>query len=122
MREEIDVTGLSRMVVTDFKDTDLKPRIEIKEDGKTHNRYFLPASAYIMVQEGSDIRIGDVIAKIPRETTKTKSELVILIQPIVVEDDSWHREIERTQRRMERERYAPSARRLLKNDGWTIAP
>jgi len=74
MKEEIDVTGLSRMVVTDYKDTDLKPRIVSKdrETGKGLARYFLPVSAYIMVQDGSDIEVGDVLAKIPRETTKTK--------------------------------------------------
>ncbi len=74
MKEEIDVTGLSRMVVTDYKDTDLKPRIVSKdpETGKSLARYFLPVSAYIMVQDGSDIEVGDVLAKIPRETTKTK--------------------------------------------------
>jgi DNA-directed RNA polymerase beta' subunit len=72
VREEIDVTGLSRMVVTDFKDTELKPRIVITdEEGKTQ-RYFLPVSAYIMVQPGTRIQVGDVLAKIPRETTKTK--------------------------------------------------
>jgi DNA-directed RNA polymerase subunit beta' len=72
MREEIDVTGLSRMVVTDFKDTDLKPRIVVKsEDGKSH-RYFLPVGSYIMVQNGAEIQVADVLAKIPRETTKTK--------------------------------------------------
>ncbi|TNE88651.1 MAG: hypothetical protein EP330_14820 [Deltaproteobacteria bacterium] len=72
MREEIDSTGLSRMVVTDFKDTDLKPRIVVKgEDGKSH-RYFLPVGSYIMVQNGADIQVADVLAKIPRETTKTK--------------------------------------------------
>jgi DNA-directed RNA polymerase subunit beta' len=72
VREEIDVTGLSRMVVTDFKDTDLKPRIVITaDDGKTQ-RYFLPVSAYVMVQPQTRIEIGDVLAKIPRETTKTK--------------------------------------------------
>jgi len=74
MREEIDVTGLSRMVVTDYKDTDLKPRIVAKdlESGKTLARYFLPVSAYILCQDGADIEVADVLAKIPRETTKTK--------------------------------------------------
>ncbi len=71
MKEEIDVTGLSRMVVTDFKDTDLKPRIVLKADDKSH-RYFLPVNAYIMSQDGGDVKIADVLAKIPRETTKTK--------------------------------------------------
>ena len=73
MKEEIDVTGLSRMVVTDYKDTDLKPRITVREEGsKKQARYFLPVSAYIMAQNGADIQVGDVLAKIPRETTKTK--------------------------------------------------
>jgi DNA-directed RNA polymerase beta' subunit len=73
MKEEQDVTGLIRLVVTDFKDTDLKPRIVCKdESGKVLARYFLPVSAYIIAQDESAIEIGDVLAKIPRETTKTK--------------------------------------------------
>ena len=74
MKEEIDITGLSRMVVTDYKDTDLKPRIVARdaESGKSLARFFLPVSAYIVVQDGADIQVGDVLAKIPRETTKTK--------------------------------------------------
>ncbi|MEQ1501258.1 MAG: hypothetical protein ABMB14_03465 [Myxococcota bacterium] len=73
MNEEIDVTGLSRVVVTDYKDTDLKPRIVCRDDaGKVLARYFLPVSAYIMAKDGDPIEIGDVLAKIPRETTKTK--------------------------------------------------
>ncbi len=73
MKEEIDVTGLSRMVVTDFKDTDLKPRIIIRAEGKDKPmRYYLPVSAYIMVQHGQEVKVADVLAKIPRETTKTK--------------------------------------------------
>ena len=72
-KEEVDITGLSRMVVTDYKDSDLKPRIVVYDDkGKQLARYFLPSSAYIMVQHDVDISVGDVIAKIPRETTKTK--------------------------------------------------
>jgi len=72
VKEEIDVTGLSRMVVTEYKDTDLKPRITIFDGESELNRYFLPVNAYIMVQDGSEIAVGDVLAKIPRETTKTK--------------------------------------------------
>ena len=73
VKEEHDATGLSRMVVTDHKETDLKPRVVVMGDSnESQARYFLPANAYIMVQNGQDIAIGDVIAKIPRETTKTK--------------------------------------------------
>jgi DNA-directed RNA polymerase beta' subunit len=73
MKEEIDITGLSRMVVTDFKDTDLRPRIVLRDDSnKRKARYYLPVNAYIMVQNGRDVEVADVIAKIPRETIKTK--------------------------------------------------
>jgi DNA-directed RNA polymerase beta' subunit len=73
VKEELDATGLARMVVSDYKDTDLKPRIDVRgTDGTSLARYFLPASAYIMVKDGDRIEVGDVVAKIPRETTKTK--------------------------------------------------
>ena len=73
VKEEIDVTGLSRMVVTDHKDTDLKPRIVVSgPNGDVLARYFLPVNAYIVAQSGQEIAVGDVLAKIPRETTKTK--------------------------------------------------
>jgi DNA-directed RNA polymerase beta' subunit len=72
MREEIDVTGLSRMVVTDYKDTDLRPRIVVNTETGKEQRYFLPVTSYVMVQDGADIQVGDILAKIPRETTKTK--------------------------------------------------
>ncbi|MBN1335712.1 MAG: hypothetical protein JXB39_07105 [Deltaproteobacteria bacterium] len=75
MAEQLDeLTGRSRKVVTDFKDTDLKPRILVRETDtrKARNRFFLPEGANIMVNEGDEIQPGDVIARIPRETTKTK--------------------------------------------------
>ena len=73
MKEEIDVTGLSKPVVTDYKDTDLKPRIVATDaSGKTLARYFLPVGSYISIEDGADIEIGDALARIPRETTKTK--------------------------------------------------
>ena len=75
LEEKVDaLTGRSRKVVLDFKDAELKPRVELREaDGrKVHARFFLPVGANIMVNEGDDIQPGDVIAKIPRETTKTK--------------------------------------------------
>jgi DNA-directed RNA polymerase subunit beta' len=82
MQEQLDeVTGLSRKVVIESKDADTRPRISLKDDaGKTKKipgssqeaRYFLPVGANIYVNDGDTIEAGDVIAKIPRETTKTK--------------------------------------------------
>jgi DNA-directed RNA polymerase subunit beta' len=82
MQEQLDeVTGLSRKVIIESKDADSRPRISIKDEhGKTKKlpnsesaaRYFLPQGANIYVNEGDEVEAGDVIAKIPRETTKTK--------------------------------------------------
>ncbi len=83
MREEVDeVTGLSRkVVVVDSAGSVLRPRLSIKdEDGRTIKisqsgavaRYLLSAGAHILVEKGQVVLAGDVLAKIPRETTKTK--------------------------------------------------
>ena len=82
MKEEVDeITGLSRKVVIEQAGTNLRPRVSIKDDGnKTAKlpgsgapaRYLLPVGAHIFVEKGVIVHPGDVLAKIPRETTKTK--------------------------------------------------
>jgi DNA-directed RNA polymerase subunit beta' len=82
MQEQVDeVTGLSRKVIVEFKGADLRPRVSIKDSkGKTAKlasshttaRYYLSVGVNIVVSEGDDVRAGDILAKIPRETTKTK--------------------------------------------------
>ncbi|MDY6863057.1 MAG: DNA-directed RNA polymerase subunit beta' [Thermodesulfobacteriota bacterium] len=82
MQEQVDeITGLSRKVIVESKNPDARPRISIKdESGKTLKigetevmaRYFMPVGANILISEGDQVEAGDVVAKIPRETTKTK--------------------------------------------------
>ncbi len=82
MQEQVDeFTGLSRKVIVESKDAELRPRISIKDEkGKTLNlpgsasqaRYLLPVGANIFISEGDMVEAGDIIVKIPRETTKTK--------------------------------------------------
>ncbi len=74
MREEVDeVTGHSIKVILDHREEKKHPRISIKDDkNKTSARHLLPAGAHINVKEGQNVEVGDIIAKIPRETTKTK--------------------------------------------------
>jgi DNA-directed RNA polymerase subunit beta' len=83
MQEKRDnVTGKISRVITESRDMEARPRISIKDDkGKTASipasskgkaRYFLPVGAIIMVEEGAEIGSGTILAKIPRETTKTK--------------------------------------------------
>jgi len=74
LHEEVDeVTGLSRHVVTESPDEKHQPAIVIKGTSKAGTkRYLLPSRAHLMVADGDEVSPGDVLAKIPRETTKTK--------------------------------------------------
>ena len=83
MKEKRDtVTGKISRVIVESREPDVRPRISIKDSsGKTADlpgsakakgRYQLPVGAVIMVNEGETVGAGTVLAKIPRETTKTK--------------------------------------------------
>ena len=72
LHDEIDeVTGLSRLVVADSPDEKRQPTIVIKS-AQGNKRYLMPSRAHLMVADGDEIYPGDVLAKIPRETTRTK--------------------------------------------------
>lgn len=72
--EQVDeVTGLSRRVIIDSRDTDLRPRLVVLDENKQAKAtYLLPIGANITVFDGDQLFPGDAIAKIPRETMKTK--------------------------------------------------
>ncbi len=74
VHEEVDeVTGLSRYIIVDSTDEKKQPGIEvIGEGGKVVRKYHMPSHAHLMVIDQEPIEAGDVLAKIPRETTKTK--------------------------------------------------
>jgi DNA-directed RNA polymerase subunit beta' len=72
LHEEVDeVTGLSRLVVGDAPDEKRQPAILIK-GSKGNKRYLMPSRAHLMIQDGDEVFPGDILAKIPRETTRTK--------------------------------------------------
>ncbi|HXV60590.1 MAG TPA: DNA-directed RNA polymerase subunit beta' [Vicinamibacteria bacterium] len=74
VHEEVDeVTGLSMPVIVESPDEKRQPAIVIKDSKKKEIRsYLLPSGAHLMVADGDEVRPGAVLAKIPRETTKTK--------------------------------------------------
>ncbi len=82
MQEKVDpVTGKSSRTVIESKNSEIRPRISIKDEtGKTARlaessgmaRYILPVNAILLVDEGDTVNAGDVVAKLPRATTKTK--------------------------------------------------
>src|ERR1700678_2044182 len=72
LNEEVDeVTGLSRLVVADSSDEKRQPAIIIKS-AQGNKRYLMPSRAHLMVADGDAISPGDILAKMPRETTRTK--------------------------------------------------
>jgi DNA-directed RNA polymerase subunit beta' len=89
VREVLDeATGIANKVVIDWKQqpkgTDLKPRISLrpKPDSKAGEvvtlpngleaRYFMSVDAILSVEAGQHVRAGDVLARIPRESSKTR--------------------------------------------------
>jgi DNA-directed RNA polymerase subunit beta' len=73
VHEEVDeVTGLSRLIIVDSPDEKKQPAIEIRGKNPNPRKYHMPVHAHLMVQDGENVSAGDVLAKIPRETTKTK--------------------------------------------------
>jgi DNA-directed RNA polymerase subunit beta' len=72
VEEDVDkVTGQKRLVVKD-SDEKNQPRLEIKDGSKILKTYQMPIRANLLVEDQQNVQPGDVIAKIPRETTKTK--------------------------------------------------
>src|SRR5690242_2957112 len=76
MQEQVDeVTGMSQIVVVDSPDEKRQPMIVVRPDSTSRGeakKYLMPTHAHLMVHDGEDVHAGDVLAKIPRETTKTK--------------------------------------------------
>ncbi len=73
VREETDrVTGLSQRIVVEATQNEKRaPAIAVIEDG-SEKRYLLPSGSHLVVFNGDKVYPGDTLAKIPRETTKTK--------------------------------------------------
>ena len=79
-----EATGISSKVVIDWrlqpKGSDLRPRITLRDEkdevielaNGTEARYFMSVGAILSVNDGDEVHAGDVVARIPREASKTK--------------------------------------------------
>ncbi len=85
LREVVDdETGIVNSVVGDWrqhgKNTDLKPRLVLRDkNGEPlllangmEARYFLPVDAILNIENGAVVKAGDVLARIPRASSKTR--------------------------------------------------
>jgi DNA-directed RNA polymerase subunit beta' len=83
--ERVDeVTGLTSKVVVDYKQAargvDLRPRLQLKDahgevvrlPNGADARYFLSPDSILSIENGAEVAAGDVLARIPREGSKTR--------------------------------------------------
>ncbi len=73
-REEPDEqTGYIQKIVTESRDRSLSPSIKIVDKkGKEIATHILPTRSHIVVEEGDDVKAGQTLVKIPRESGKTR--------------------------------------------------
>ena len=85
-RQADEVTGLTSLVVTDPKQRgtaarELRPMVKLVDDKGNDLKlpgtellamYYLPAGAIVSLGDGADVGVGDVVARIPQASTKTR--------------------------------------------------
>lgn len=85
-RQTDEMTGLTSIVVTDpkqrgFAGKELRPMIKLVNNKgadiflagtSVPAQYYLPVGAVISLEDGSAVGVGDVIARIPQESSKTR--------------------------------------------------
>jgi DNA-directed RNA polymerase subunit beta' len=81
-----EITGLSSLVITDPKQRgsagkDLRPMVQLLDESGEELKipgtdiaahYFLPAAAIVGLEDSSVVQVGDVVARIPQESSKTR--------------------------------------------------
>ncbi len=81
-----DITGLTSLVVSDPKQRgsagkDLRPMISLMDKRgrelclagtEIPAHYFLQAGSIVQMQDGQDVKVGDVVARIPQESSKVR--------------------------------------------------
>jgi DNA-directed RNA polymerase subunit beta' len=79
MTEQVDeATGIAQRVVTEnrgisAKKEDLRPRLTLTgESAEEAGRYMLAAGAVLSVEDGAQVSAGDVLARVSRESAKTR--------------------------------------------------
>jgi DNA-directed RNA polymerase subunit beta' len=85
-RQTDDMTGLSSLVVMDPKQRgmlgkDKRPMVKLLDDADNDlciagteipAQYMLPTGAIVSLEDGAEVKVGDVLARIPQESSKTR--------------------------------------------------
>lgn len=67
-----DITGESSLVVNEYLNNSLLPSLIIKSGKKVLGKYVLNTKTQIIVKEGSDTKVADILAKTPKAAAKSK--------------------------------------------------
>ncbi|HVX00472.1 MAG TPA: hypothetical protein VHA52_08575, partial [Candidatus Babeliaceae bacterium] len=68
-----EATNRSAKIVLDHKGEKYQPAINIVDEaGQELAQYYLPAGSYLVVDDEQQVKVGDVLVKMPREISKTK--------------------------------------------------
>ncbi len=76
-----DATKMTSQTIIEYRTTNFKPSISIvdendqpkmRPDSMVPAVYQLPVGAILMIRDGQEVQAGDIIARKPRETSKTK--------------------------------------------------
>jgi DNA-directed RNA polymerase subunit beta' len=78
VQDRDEISGKITTIIIDIKNEklrdELQPQIIVRDldTNKIRRRYYLPVNAHLTVKHGSEVKAGDVLAKIPSEFAKTK--------------------------------------------------
>ncbi|MGE0010003.1 MAG: DNA-directed RNA polymerase subunit beta' [Candidatus Babeliales bacterium] len=68
-----EATKKSSNIVLEHRNEKYQPAISIVDkNGDELAHYFLPTGSYMVVKDGEEVKVGDILVKMPREITKTK--------------------------------------------------
>jgi DNA-directed RNA polymerase subunit beta' len=70
--ERNKVTGIIERKIIEHRAEKAHPRVAIERGGKELSSYPLPIDTILLVDNGQDVKPGDILAKIPQEVTQTK--------------------------------------------------
>ena len=77
-RKTDELTGLTNIEIIDPKDRpsagkDLRPAVRLNDaEGELVSLQALPASAILSIEDGAQLGVGDVVARVPQEGSKTR--------------------------------------------------
>jgi len=70
-KEESDEqTGFKEKIIIETKDKKLSPVIQVVDKKEVLKQYDIPVGAHVVVEDGNQVKLGDIIVKIPRATSK----------------------------------------------------